>query len=261
LKGESKKQGNWGELMLEKILEQSGLEEGREYKRQVSVNTEDGKRYQPDVVVYLPDEKHIIIDSKVSLVAYNECVNAVDDSDKERSLKEHILSVRAHIKGLSEKNYQNAKEFNSPDFVLLFMPLESAFILALQGDNELYQYAWDRKIVLVSPTTLLATLRTVASIWKQEKQTRNAIDIAEKAGALYDKFKGLVDDLIDVGKKMDGAKNSYAEAMSKLHTGAGNLVKRVEDIKKLGARTTKSLPPQLLERTEAEEEKANANEA
>lgn len=254
LKGDSKKQGNWGELMLDKILEQSGLEEGREYKKQVSVNTEEGKRYQPDVVVYLPDEKHIIIDSKVSLVAYNECVNADTEEDKQRHLKEHILSIRTHIKGLSEKNYHEAGIFNSPDFVLLFMPIESAFSLALHDDIELYQFAWDRKIVLVSPTTLLATLRTIASIWKQEKQTRNAIEIAEKAGALYDKFTGLITDLIDVGKRMDMAKSSYSDAMNKLHVGSGNLVRRVEDIKKLGAKATKSLPSQLVERANENED-------
>lgn len=253
LKGDSKKQGNWGEMMLDKILEQSGLEEGREYKKQVSVNTDDGKRYQPDVVVYLPENKHIIIDSKVSLTAYNKCVNADSDEEKQQRLKEHILSVRNHIKGLSEKNYQQAKDMNSPDFVLLFMPIESAFGLALQADNELYQFAWDRKIVIVSPTTLLATLRTIASIWKQEKQTRNALEIAERAGALYDKFVGLINDLIEVGKKIDAAKMSHTDAMSKLHTGSGNLVNRVEAIKKLGAKTAKTLPQQLVER-------ANENE-
>lgn len=250
LKGDSKKQGNWGEMILDKILEKSGLIEGEGYVKQFSINTEEGKRYQPDVVIKLPDNKHIIIDAKVSLVAYNACVNADNESDREKYLKEHLLSVRAHIKGLSEKNYQESTQFDTPDFVLLFLPIESSFSIALQGDNELYQYAWDRKIVLVSPTTLLATLRTVASIWKQEKQTKHAIEIADKAGALYDKFKLLVDDLIDVGKKMDAAKISYGEAMNKLHQGSGNLVKRVEDLKKLGAKATKALPQNLLERSE-----------
>lgn len=250
LKGDSKKQGNWGEMILDKILEKSGLAEGEGYVKQVSVNTEEGKRYQPDVVVKLPDNKHIIIDAKVSLVAYNACVNAENETDREKYLKEHLLSVRTHIKGLSEKNYHESTQFDTPDFVLLFLPIESSFSIALQGDNELYQYAWDRKIVLVSPTTLLATLRTVASIWKQEKQTKHAIEIAEKAGALYDKFTLLVADLIDVGKKMDAAKSSYSDAMNKLHLGSGNLVNRVEAIKKLGAKATKALPQNLLERSE-----------
>lgn len=250
LKGDSKKQGNWGEMILDKILEKSGLVEGEGYVKQFSINTEEGKRYQPDVVIKLPDNKHIIIDAKVSLVAYNACVNAENETDREKFLKEHLLSVRAHIKGLSEKNYQESTQFDTPDFVLLFLPIESSFSIALQGDNELYQYAWDRKIVLVSPTTLLATLRTVASIWKQEKQTKHAIEIAEKAGALYDKFTLLVTDLIDVGKKMDAAKSSYSDAMNKLHLGSGNLVNRVEAIKKLGAKATKALPQNLLERSE-----------
>ncbi|MGE0636049.1 MAG: DNA recombination protein RmuC [Bacteroidia bacterium] len=250
LKGDSKKQGNWGEMILDKILEKSGLVENEGYVKQFSINTEEGKRYQPDVVIKLPDNKHIIIDAKVSLVAYNACVNAENETDREKYLKEHLLSVRSHIKGLSEKNYQEATQFDTPDFVLLFLPIESSFSIALQGDNELYQYAWDRKIVLVSPTTLLATLRTVASIWKQEKQTKHAIEIAEKAGALYDKFTLLVADLIDVGKKMDAAKSSYSDAMNKLHLGSGNLVNRVEAIKKLGAKATKALPQNLLERSE-----------
>jgi len=250
LKGDSKKQGNWGEMILDKILERSGLVEGEGYEKQVSINTEEGKRYQPDVVIKLPDNKHIIIDAKVSLVAYNACVNADNETEKEKFLKEHLLSVRSHIKGLSEKNYHESSQFDTPDFVLLFLPIESSFSIALQADNELYQFAWDRKIVLVSPTTLLATLRTVSSIWKQEKQTKHAIEIAVKAGSLYDKFTLLINDLIDVGKKMDAAKTSYGDAMSKLHSGSGNLVKKVEEIKKLGAKATKTLPQQLLERSE-----------
>lgn len=250
LKGDSKKQGNWGEMILDTILEKSGLVEGEGYVKQFSINTEDGKRYQPDVVVKLPDNKHIIIDAKVSLVAYNACVNADNEIERDKYLKEHLFSVRTHIKGLSEKNYHESTQFDTPDFVLLFLPIESSFSIALQGDNELYQYAWDRKIVLVSPTTLLATLRTIASIWKQEKQTKHAIEIAEKAGALYDKFAGFVTDLLEVGKKMDAAKLTYSDAMNKLSVGSGNLVNRVEAIKKLGAKATKALPQNLLERSE-----------
>ena len=250
LKGDAKKQGNWGEVILEKILERSGLVKGQEYDSQVSSTNEDGKRIQPDVVVFLPDEKHLIIDSKVSLVAYEAMVNADSEEDREKYLKDHLLSVRSHIKSLSEKNYQTATDFTSPDFVLLFMPIESSFGMAVQGDNELYNYAWDRKIVIVSPTTLLATLRTISSVWKQERQTRNALEIARQSGALYDKFKGFLDDLIDVGKKMDSAKSGYSDAMNKLSTGSGNILKRIEDIKKLGAKATKELPTALVERSE-----------
>lgn len=250
LKGDTKKQGNWGELILEKILERSGLIKDEEYKMQVSTQNEIGNRIQPDAVIYLPDSKHIIVDSKVSLVAYESMVNAPDDETREQSLREHVLSVRSHIKGLSEKSYQSSADFTSPDFVLLFMPIESSFGMAVQADNELFNFAWDRKIVIVSPSTLLATLRTISSIWKQERQTRNAMEIARQGGALYDKFKNFVDDLIEVGKKMDGAKTSYSEAMNKLSTGNGNIVKRIEELRKLGAKATKELPPSLVERAE-----------
>lgn len=250
LKGDTKKQGNWGELILEKILERSGLVKDEEYKMQVSTQNEQGSRIQPDAVIYLPDSKHIIVDSKVSLIAYEAMINAPDDESREQSLRDHILSVRNHIKGLSEKSYQSSADFTSPDFVLLFMPIESSFGIAVQADNELFNFAWDRKIVIVSPSTLLATLRTISSIWKQERQTRNAMEIARQGGALYDKFKNFVDDLIEVGKKMDGAKSSYSEAMNKLTTGNGNLIKKIEDIRKLGAKATKELPPSLIERAE-----------
>ena len=250
LKGDPKKQGNWGELILEKILERSGLVKDEEYKMQVSTQNEQGSRIQPDAVIYLPDSKHIIVDSKVSLIAYEAMINAPDDESREQSLRDHILSVRNHIKGLSEKSYQSSADFTSPDFVLLFMPIESSFGIAVQADNELFNFAWDRKIVIVSPSTLLATLRTISSIWKQERQTRNAMEIARQGGALYDKFKNFVDDLIEVGKKMDGAKSSYSEAMNKLTTGNGNLIKKIEDIRKLGAKATKELPPSLIERAE-----------
>lgn len=250
LKGDTKKQGNWGEVILEKILERSGLTKDSEYRMQVSTSNEEGSRIQPDAVIYLPDNKHIIVDSKVSLVAYETMVNAVTDEDREQGLRDHILSVRSHIKGLSEKSYQTSSDFTSPDFVLLFMPIESSFGLAVQADNELFTFAWDRKIVIVSPSTLLATLRTIASLWKQERQTRNALEIARQGGALYDKFKNFVDDLIEVGKKMDAAKGTYADAMNKLSSGSGNILKRIEDLKKLGAKATKDLPPALVERAE-----------
>jgi DNA recombination protein RmuC len=250
LKGDTKKQGNWGEVILERILERSGLERGVEFDMQYSTTNEEGRRIQPDVIINLPDNKHIIIDSKVSLIAYDALVNATNDEDRERSLKDHILSVRTHIKLLSDKNYQTSAGLSSPDFVLLFMPIESSFGLAVQADNELFSYAWDRKIVIVSPSTLLATLKTISSIWKHEKQTKNAIEIAQKGGALYDKFKAFVDDLIDVGVKMDASKKSYSEAMNKLVDGNGNIVKRVDELKKLGAKATKELPTGILERAQ-----------
>lgn len=250
LKGDSKKQGNWGEMILEKILERSGLVKEQEYKMQVSTMNEEGKRIQPDAIIYLPENKHIIVDSKVSLVAYEALTNAATDEERERFIKEHILSVRNHIKSLSEKNYQTSSEFTTPDFVLLFIPIESSFGVAIQADNELFNYAWERKIVIVSPSTLLATLRTIASIWKQERQTKNALEIAKQSGALYDKFVGFVEDLIAVGKKMNDAKVNYEEAMNKLSRGPGNLVKKVEDIKKLGVKTNKTIPQTLLDRAE-----------
>ena len=243
LKGDVKKQGNWGEVVLERILERSGLNEGPQgFRRQFSDITDDGKRIQPDIVIDLPDNKHIIIDSKVSLVAYEKAVNAADEKERLQAVKEHLLSLKTHIKGLSEKHYQTARQLNSPDFVLLFIPVEASFGLAVQEDHELFSFAWDQKVVLVSPSTLLATLRTIASVWQQENQTRNAIEIARQGGALYDKFVGFVADLEKIGKSISATQNSYTEAMNKLQTGSGNLVSRVENLRKLGAKTTKELP-------------------
>ncbi|MBI3502258.1 MAG: DNA recombination protein RmuC [Bacteroidetes bacterium] len=248
LKGDAKKQGNWGEIILEKVLERSGLQKGIEYEMQVSMNTEDGKHLQPDVIVKLPDNKHIVIDSKVSLTAYESFCNVTVDEEREKYLQSHITSVKTHIKGLSEKNYHSLNGINSPDFVLLFMPIESSFSLAVQADNELFNYAWERKIVIVSPSTLLATLRTISSIWKQERQTHNALEIARQSGELYDKFVGFLGDLVEVGKKMDATKKTYEDAMNKFSSGRGNLIKRAETIKELGAKTTKDIPPSLIER-------------
>ncbi|MBI4929465.1 MAG: DNA recombination protein RmuC [Bacteroidetes bacterium] len=252
LKGDSKKQGNWGEIILEKVLERSGLQKGVEYEMQVSLTADDGKRVQPDVIIHLPDKKHIVVDSKVSLVAYELFVNAQTDEEREKNLQAHITSVKNHIKGLSEKNYQALGQLNTPDFVLLFMPIESSFSLAVQADNEIFNFAWERKIVIVSPSTLLATMRTIASLWKQERQTRNAIEIARQSGELYDKFVGFLGDLIEVGKKMDATKKTYEEAMNKFSGGRGNLIRRAETIKELGAKTTKDIPQSLLERANEE---------
>jgi DNA recombination protein RmuC len=253
LKGDNKTQGNWGEMVLERILEASGLEKGREYTVQHSTENWEGSRIQPDVVINLPDDKHIIVDSKVSLTAYQQLVSAEHEEDRQRFVKAHVLSLKSHIKSLSEKNYQSAKGVNSPDFVLLFMNSEPGFSTALKADQELWAYAWERKIVLVTPSTLLATLRTISSIWKHERQTQNAIDIAEQSGRLYDKFVGFVEDLEKVKRGINQSNDAYEAAMNKLKNGSGNLIGRVEKIKKLGAKTNKSLSRELLNE-ESEEE-------
>ncbi len=250
LKGDNKMQGNWGELILEKVLERSGLMKDQEYRLQFSTNNDEGKRIQPDVVIMLPDNKHIIVDSKVSLVAYESLVNTTNEDDREQLVKEHILSVRNHIKYLNEKNYQSSNDFNTPDFVLLFIPIESSFSIAVQADQELFNFAWDKKIVIVSPSTLLATLRTIASVWKQERQTKNAIEIAKQSGALYDKFVGFIEDMDKIGKSIEASRGAYDGAMNKLKTGSGNLIKRAQDIEKLGAKTTKQLASKFLETDE-----------
>ena len=246
LKGDNKKQGNWGEMVLDKLLEGSGLIEGTNYSKQSSFIAADGNRLLPDVVIFLPDEKHIVIDAKVSLVAYEKLVNAEDD-ERESFIKQHINSIKTHISSLSGKNYQDLYQINSPEFVLLFIPIESSFAIAVQHDQELFDFAWKKRVVIVTPSTLLATLKTVASIWKQEQQTRNAIDIATKAGQLYDKFVGFIIDLQKVGEGLDKSQKAYGEAMGKLTTGNGNLVNRVENLKKLGAKATKEIDSRLLE--------------
>ncbi len=250
LKGETKTQGNWGEFILESILEKSGLVKDREYVVQESMITEEGKRYQPDVVVKLPDDKHVIIDAKVSLVAYERFVNSSDEEERKQQLNLHVQSVRRHIKQLSDKEYQKLRDKEGLDFVLMFIPVEPAFSLAVQADNEIFLEAFDKNIVIVSPSTLVATLRTIASIWKNEYQSRNAIEIARQSGNLYDKFVGLTNDLLKVGRSMDAAKDTYEEAMNKLSTGKGNLVGRVENLRKLGAKASKSIDPKLLAKSE-----------
>ncbi|MBW6536466.1 MAG: DNA recombination protein RmuC [Mariniphaga sp.] len=248
LKGDVKKQGNWGEVVLERILERSGLNEGEQgYQKQFSDFSDDGKRIQPDVVINLPDNKHIIIDSKVSLTAYERAVNALTDEERVKFVKEHLVSLKTHIKGLSEKHYQTAKKLNSPDFVLLFIPIESSFSLAIQEDQELFSYAWDQKVVIVSPSTLLATLRTISSIWQQENQTRNALEIARQSGALYDKFVGFISDMEKIGNNLRLTQNSYRDAMSKLTEGRGNLVRSTEKLKEMGAKASKELPRKMLD--------------
>lgn len=243
LKGDAKKQGNWGEVILERVLERSGLTLGQEYRREDVVEGSNGEVIRPDVIIYLPDNKHIIIDSKVSLVAYERYVSAEDDTLREKAIKEHILSIRNHVKGLSEKNYQNARNINTPDFVLLFMPIEAAFAAAVQNDTELFSYAWEKHIVIVSPTTLLATLRTIASIWKQENQTKNAQEIARLSGTLYDKLVGFAEDMEKIKLNIERADKAYDEAVKKLKDGKGNVIRTAEKIKELGAKTgNKALP-------------------
>ncbi len=255
LKGESKTQGNWGELILERVLEKSGLEKGREYEMEKSFTVNDGdrQRLRPDVIIHLPDNKKMIVDSKVSLTAYEKMVNAENEDDRNQFLKEHIASLNRHVIQLSDKKYEDLYEIESPDFVLLFVPIEPAFAVATNYDNQLYNKAFEKNIVIVTPSTLLATLRTIDSMWNNEKQQRNAIEIARQAGALYDKFDGLIADLTKVGKKMDEAKSGYKDAMNKLFEGRGNLITSVEKIKKLGAKAKKSLPDAIVRRAEEED--------
>lgn len=243
LKGDVKKQGNWGEIILERVLERSGLVRGQEYEREEVVEGADKSVQRPDVIVHLPDNKHIVIDSKVSLVAYERYINAETDEIQAIAIKEHIASIRSHIKLLSDKNYFNATQLNSPDFVLMFIPVEASFSIAVQADADLFSFAWDKKIVIVSPTTLLATLRTISSIWKQENQTRNAQEIARLSGTLYDKFIGFAEDMSKIKLNIDKASGAYDDALRKMKDGNGNIIRTAEKIKELGAKTgNKSLP-------------------
>lgn len=248
LKGDSKMQGNWGELILERVLEKSGLEKNREYFVQLSHETADGNRVFPDVVINLPDGKKMIVDSKVTLTAYERYVNEEDDLLKIIHLKEHVNSLKRHVEQLGSKNYNDLYQMESPDFVLLFIPIESAFAIALNEDISLYNKAFEKNIIIVTPTTLLATLRTIDSIWTNQKQQENALEIARQAGALYDKFEGFVADLLKLGKKMEEAKTEYQGAMNKLVDGNGNLITSVEKLKKMGAKAKKSLPETILNR-------------
>jgi DNA recombination protein RmuC len=247
LKGDSKMQGNWGELVLERVLEKSGLEKDREYTVQQSFQREDGSRVLPDVIIHLPNGNKMVVDSKVSLTHYERFVNA-DEEEQKEFLKDHINSLKRHVEQLSAKKYEDLYEMESPDFVLMFVPIETAFTIAINAEPDLYNKAFERNIVIVTPSTLLATLRTIDTMWSNEKQRRNAIEIARQAGALYDKFEGLVTDLTQVGKKMDEAKKEYGGAMNKLVEGKGNIIGRIEKLKKMGAKAKKSLPDSILRR-------------
>lgn len=250
LKGDAKTQGNWGELVLERVLDLAGLVKGIEYDREVAI--ENGK-YRPDVVVHLPEDKHIIVDSKVSLTAYERMVNSDDPQEFQRLQKEHVNSIKKHIDELNAKNYQNLKAFDTPNFVLMFIPVESSFSAAVQIDQSLYNYALQRNVVMVTPSTLLATLRTVASIWQHEKQNRNTLEIARMSGKLYDKLCGFISDMEKIDKALKSAQSSYNDAVSKLSTGTGNAIATAEKIKKLGAKTTKSISSDYLLTEEGEE--------
>jgi DNA recombination protein RmuC len=247
LKGDTKMQGNWGELVLERVLERSGLQKDSEYFIQQSFTTEEGKRVLPDVVISLPGDKKMIVDSKVSLVAYERYINEVDESERATHLKNHLLSVRKRVSELGDKNYHQLYEMESPDFVLLFIPIESAFAIASMEYPALYSDAFEKNIIIVTPTTLLAVLKTIDSMWQNEKQKANAIEIATQAGRLYDSFVNLTEELIKVGNQLGTVQKSYESAMLKL-TGKGNLIKRVENLKTLGAKASKQQNENLLKR-------------
>jgi DNA recombination protein RmuC len=247
LKGSNKTQGNWGELVLERVLESSGLRKGEEYDVQESHTLEDGRRLQPDVVVHLPDDRHLVIDAKATLVAYEDYANAEDEKHRDAALKRHLDAVRSHIKGLSDKNYQDLYGLKSLDFVLMFVPIEPAFMLAVTHDRELYMDAWNKNVLLVSPSTLLFVVRTVANLWRQEAQTRNAQDIAKRGAELYDKLAGFVEDMESLGTRLNQAQKDYDGAINKLSTGRGNVIRQAEMLKKLGVKPSKTLPAPMVE--------------
>lgn len=250
LKGDSKTQGNWGEVILENILEKSGLTKDREYFIQKSFTTDDGRRLQPDVVVAYPGERSIVIDSKVSLVAYEKLTIAVNTDEQQQAIKEHLASIKRHIDDLSSKAYHTLYELKSLDFVMLFMPVEPAYMIAVQNDPGLWNYAYEKRILLISPTNLIAAMKMVESMWRQENQNKNAEEIARQAGNLYDKFEGLMTDLIELGKRINGIQEYYKTSMNKLTDGKGSLVSRIENIRKLGAKNKKNLPQSILNRVE-----------
>lgn len=246
LKGDSKVQGNWGEYILEQVLEKSGLEKGTHYRVQEQFTNEAKERYVPDVIVQLPENKHIIIDSKVSLVAYERYSSSETKEERDKYLKEHIASLNNHIKELGRKNYQSINGINSPDFVLLFIPIEPSFTIIIKNNPEIYNEALEKNIVLVTVSTLLATLRIITNLWKQENQNKNVQEIAKYSGGMYDKFVGFVEDMKKIGAAIDNTSKSYENAMNKLTSGNGNLVKSAQKIKQLGAKTSKNLPDEFL---------------
>ncbi|MET3107182.1 DNA recombination protein RmuC [Oxalobacteraceae bacterium GrIS 2.11] len=253
LKGSNKTQGIWGEMVLETVLESSGLRRGEEYQVQNTFEREEGGQHRPDVIIHLPEGRHMVVDAKMSLLAYERYVSASTDAERADSLKQHLLSVRAHIRGLSEKNYQTLTGLNAPDFVMLFIAVEPAFMLAFSHDQSLFNDALAKNVLLVSPSTLLANLRTIAYIWRQEQQNRNAQEIAQQCAKLYDKFVGFVEDLEDVGKKLGQTQKSFDDARAKLVSGRGNLIRQAEQVKKLGVKPNKNLPVHLLDDDDAQD--------
>jgi DNA recombination protein RmuC len=247
LKGDNKKQGNWGEYILEQILERSGLVKGREYDTQVTTTNISNDIIKPDIIIYLPDKKHVVIDSKVSLVAYEAMVSAETEEDRLRYQKEHLASVKNHVKSLSEKGYHTSKDLDTPEFVLLFIPIESSFSTAVQASEDLFNFAWEKRIVLVSPSTLFATLCTIASVWKQERQKNNVLKIAEIGGKLYDQFARFVEDMQDIDKSLKRSQEAYDSAFKRLKTGNGNLISSAEKMKSLGAKAQKSIDPTIVD--------------
>jgi DNA recombination protein RmuC len=252
LKGESKTQGNWGEVILESILEKSGLHKNREYYVQSSYKDEHGNRLQPDIVITYPGKRNVVIDSKVSLTAYDRYISSDNEDEKETAFKAHIVSIKNHINELSSKNYQDLYQLNSLDFVMMFLPVEPAYLLAIGKDPDLWHYAYTKRILIISPTNLIAALKMIESLWRQENQTKNVQEIARQVGTLYDKFVGFVEDLLKIGNKLKDTQNIYEESMKKLSTGKGNLVKKVEDIKSLGIKTAKELSKKVLDSAEEE---------
>ncbi len=246
LRGDSKKQGNWGEVILERVLERSGLVKDQEYQLQSTFKDEESRKI-PDAVILLPEDKHLIVDSKVSLTAYERWVDAPEHEDQQQYLKKHVQSIENHVRELSSKNYQDLYGIHSPDFVLLFMPIESALSIAVKEKPDLFSDAWDRRVVIVSPSTLLATLRTIASIWVQERQNRNVLEIAKEAGALYDKFVGFLSDMQQIDTHLQKASEKHNDAMKKLSTGTGNVVRKIENLKTLGAKANKQIDARFLD--------------
>jgi len=254
LKGQAKTRGNWGEIILESILEKSGLTRDREFFVQQSFTGETGKRLQPDVIVAYPGERNVVIDSKVSLLAYERYASADTKEEQDLAARDHLLSVRNHITDLNSKNYQDIYSLKSLDFVMLFMPIEPAYMLAMQFDPNLWNWAYDRRILLISPTNLIAALRMIANLWRVEYQNKNAMEIARQGGELYDKFTGFLEDLQDIGSKIEATRKVYDASMNKLYTGKGNLIRRVENIKSLGAKAGKEIPRSLLDKSEEDGE-------
>ncbi|MCX6281708.1 MAG: DNA recombination protein RmuC [Bacteroidetes bacterium] len=253
LKGQTKTQGNWGEIILESILEKSGLVRDREYFVQSSYTNEQGKRLQPDVIIAYPGDRSLVVDSKVSLLAYERFSSSETKEEQDKALKDHLLSVRTHIAELSSKNYQDLYQLKGLDFVILFMPVEPAYLIAMQAEPDIWSYAYERRVLLISPTNLIAVLRMISNLWRVEYQNKNAVEIARQSGDLLDKFVGFLEDLEDVGRKLESTRLSFDASMNKLKTGKGNLIRRAEKIKELGAKPSKDIPRNLLDKSDTDD--------